>query len=130
MDPMVGQVLWVVAALLMAAGIAGVALAVLVGKPSFPPDEIGHPAAVAVKADRPPPAEPVAEQILPGRKAAYRRGFFVFVGLAVLTVAEFFVASAAGGSAALLFILALAKAGVIIQYYMHLNRLWGDEEAH
>jgi hypothetical protein len=61
------------------------------------------------------------------RKAAYRRGFYVLVGLAVLTAVEFGVALLFEGSAALLFILALAKAGAIIQYYMHLDKVWGEE---
>jgi hypothetical protein len=30
----------------------------------------------------------------------------------------------------LLFILAIAKAGVILQYFMHLSSVWGGEEAH
>ena len=63
-----------------------------------------------------------------GRRAAYRRGVYVLVGLAVLTAVEFGVAILLEGSAALLFILALAKAGAIIQYYMHLNKVWGEEE--
>ena len=51
------------------------------------------------------------------------------MGLAILTAVEFGVARLFEGSAALLFVLALAKAGVIIQYYMHLNNVW-SEEAH
>jgi hypothetical protein len=54
----------------------------------------------------------------------------VLVGLAVLTGLEFLVASALGGSTVFLFILALAKAGIILQYYMHVDRLWSEEEAH
>ena len=69
------------------------------------------------------------EKTLAARKAAYRLGFYVLVGLAVLTAVEFGIAILFEGSAALLFVLALAKAGTIIQYYMHLNNVWG-EEAH
>lgn len=61
------------------------------------------------------------------RKAAYRRGIFVGVGLAVLTGIEFVVASLVGGSPALLLVLALAKAGIIVQYYMHLDNVWSGE---
>jgi hypothetical protein len=63
------------------------------------------------------------------RKAAYRRGLYVLVGLAVLTVLEFAIAAFLSGSVGFLFILALAKAGIILQYYMHVNQVW-DEEAH
>jgi hypothetical protein len=52
------------------------------------------------------------------------------VGLAVLTVLEFLVASALGGSIVFLFVLALAKAGLILQYYMHVNLLLSEEETH
>ena len=64
------------------------------------------------------------------RRAAYRQGFLVLVGLAVLTALEFFVASALGGSIVFLFVLALAKAGLILQYYMHVHLLWSEEETH
>jgi hypothetical protein len=75
-------------------------------------------------------AEPVDEETLAARKAAYRQGIYVFIGLAVLTAIEFGIALALEGSAALLFIAALAKAGLVIQYYMHLNNVWSEEEAH
>lgn len=64
------------------------------------------------------------------RRAAYRQGLLVLVGLAVLTALEFFVASALGGSIVFLFVLALAKAGLIVQYYMHVHMLWSEEETH
>ena len=60
-------------------------------------------------------------------------GILVFplvVALAALTGLEFWVATAAGGSVAFLFIIALVKAGVIIQYYMHLESVWSEEGAH
>jgi uncharacterized membrane protein len=52
------------------------------------------------------------------------------VALAVLTGLEFVVASLLPGSTALLFLVAMIKAGVIVQYYMHLNQVWSAEEAH
>lgn len=64
------------------------------------------------------------------RRAAYRQGLLVLVGLAVLTALEFLVASALGGSIVFLFVLALAKAGLILQYYMHVHLLWSEEETH
>lgn len=122
MDVNLGLVLGIGVALLVMAGIMGTVLAFLVSKisplPAKPP---------AAKEE---PAEPVDEQVLAARRAAYRQGIYVFVGLAVLTVLEFAVASFLEGSIGLLFIAALAKAGIIIQYYMHLNQVWSEEESH
>jgi heme/copper-type cytochrome/quinol oxidase subunit 4 len=64
------------------------------------------------------------------RRSAYRQGFLVLVGLAVLTGLEFFVAGVTDGSPVFLFIIALLKAGIILQYYMHLRSLWAEEESH
>lgn len=62
------------------------------------------------------------------RKAAdFRRIYIVFVILAVLTIAEYFVSTTIG-STVLLLLIALAKAGLIIQFYMHIYRLWREEE--
>ena len=62
------------------------------------------------------------------KAAAYRRGVYVFVALFVLTIIEYFVGVYLN-SAVLLFILALLKAAAIVQYFMHVYRLW-REEAH
>lgn len=64
------------------------------------------------------------------KAAAYRQGVLVFIGLAILTVAEFFVSSATDGSAVLLMIIAVLKAGVIAHFFMHIYRLWRTEEDH
>ncbi len=61
------------------------------------------------------------------KQAAFRRGVTTFVILAVLTALEFWVSSATGGSAALLFVIGLAKAGLILQYFMHISSLWSQE---
>lgn len=131
----IGSILWIVAGLLMIASVLGVGLALLLDRSSAsPPAKAAVPAkeglagAAAVTAEAPP--QPVDEKALASRKATYRRGFLVFVGLAVLTALEFWIASAAGGSTVFLFIIILAKAGLILQYYMHLGQLWGEEEAH
>jgi heme/copper-type cytochrome/quinol oxidase subunit 4 len=76
------------------------------------------------------PAEPVDERVIASRRQAYGLGFYVLIGLAVLTAAEFGIAVAFQGSVVFLFVIALAKAGAIVQYYMHLNRAWTEEEAH
>lgn len=60
------------------------------------------------------------------KSAAYRRGVYVFLVLVVLTIVEFFVGVSIN-SVALLFILALLKAALIVQYFMHIYRLWREE---
>lgn len=121
MNTDLGLILSVVVALLVLAGILGVLLALgpskLIPRPPAPKPEEA-------------PAEPVGEQVLAGRKAAYRQGLYVLIGLAVLTAVEFAVAALLEGSVVFLFVLALAKAGAILQYYMHVNKVWSEEEAH
>lgn len=62
------------------------------------------------------------------RKAAdYRQVYIVFVVLAVLTAAEYFV-SIWLGSTTLLLLIALAKAVLIVHFFMHIYRLWREED--
>lgn len=127
--------LWIVAGLLMTVGVLGIALTLLLDIGStLPASEVArHPKSkevpAAVVSEKVPPRT-VDEKTLAARKAAYRQGFLVFLGLLVLTAAEFWIAARAGGSVVFLFIIILAKAGVIVQYYMHMGRVWGEEEAH
>jgi hypothetical protein len=136
-----GLILWIVSGCLMAAGVLGVGLALILGKSVRAPTEAARPVgrreapAVAVRPqDAVRPKEvvgpPISEKALAARRAAYRLGVYVLIGLAVLTALEFLVASLLEGSVVFLFVLALAKAGMILQYFMHLNRVWGEEEAH
>jgi caa(3)-type oxidase subunit IV len=60
------------------------------------------------------------------KSAAFRRGFAVLVALAVLTAAEYWI-SVTTGSAVFLLIVALAKAGLILNYFMHMAKLWREE---
>ncbi len=126
-------VLWIVAGGLMAAGVIGVALALLFDRSLSEPVEharVRRPARPAAAAVVTRVAEtPVDEKTLAARRAAYLQGILVLVGLAILTALEFVIATAAGGSVVLLFLVALIKAGLILQYYMHLRKVWG-EEAH
>jgi caa(3)-type oxidase subunit IV len=62
------------------------------------------------------------------KKAEYRQNFFVFLVLVVLTLIEFFVAINLDDSTVLLLIIALVKAGIIVQFFMHIYRLWRPEE--
>ena len=64
------------------------------------------------------------------KAAAYRQGVWVFIGLAVLTILEFFVSAWTDGSAPLLFIIAITKAALIANFFMHIYRLWRTEEDH
>lgn len=60
------------------------------------------------------------------KAAAYRLGLITLVILAVLTVIEYFV-SIYLGSLVLLFIIAVIKAAIIVQNFMHITRLWREE---
>ncbi len=62
------------------------------------------------------------------KAAAYRLGVITLIILGVLTAVEFFVAVYME-SLVLLFIIALVKAAVIVQNFMHISRLW-QEESH
>lgn len=64
------------------------------------------------------------------KAAAFRQGIIVLVVLAVLTGAEFLVATHLNGPIALLFIFAIFKAAPIMQYFMHMSSLWSEEEGH
>ena len=74
--------------------------------------------------------EPEVNGARSARRAAYRLGILVLVGLAVLTGLEFVIAGVTGGSTVFLFIIALIKAGIILQYYMHVRSVWAEEESH
>lgn len=61
------------------------------------------------------------------KRAAARRGMMVFLALAVLTIAEFLVSQALEGATVPLLLIGLLKAGLIVQYFMHIYRLWREE---
>lgn len=58
--------------------------------------------------------------------AAYRLGLITLLILAVLTAVEYFV-SVYTGSLILLMIIALVKAAIIVNNFMHITRLWREE---
>lgn len=61
----------------------------------------------------------------------YRTGINVFIALAVLTIVEYFVSLSSFNSTVLLFIIAFIKAAAIVNWFMHVYRLWRpDEEGH
>ncbi len=60
---------------------------------------------------------------------ALGRGWFVFIGLAILTVVEYLLAITIDANLPIMIVLAVAKAAIIIHYFMHVARLWlGHEE--
>lgn len=63
------------------------------------------------------------------RNTAYRGGVMVLLWLVLLTVVEF-VANLVGASTTSLFIIAIIKAAVIAQYFMHLSSVWFDGGSH
>ena len=60
------------------------------------------------------------------KKEAYRLIFVIFLVLAVFTGIEY-VVSQTLDSTILLFLIALVKAGLIVNYFMHVYRLWREE---
>jgi hypothetical protein len=65
--------------------------------------------------------------------ADQKRGFNVFLILAVLTVGEYFIAVSMDNIVllvTLLTVVALGKCWAIAVYFMHISRLWRGEEAH
>lgn len=62
------------------------------------------------------------------RAQKLRVGWLVAFGLAVATVAEYFVAVELAQPLVPLAIIALIKAWLIVTYFMHLPQLWSGEE--
>jgi heme/copper-type cytochrome/quinol oxidase subunit 4 len=55
-----------------------------------------------------------------------RRGVIIFIALAVLTAIEYAL-GVSGVPAILLWVLMLAKAGLVLYYFMHITRAFKDE---
>jgi caa(3)-type oxidase subunit IV len=60
--------------------------------------------------------------------AEYRRNAVVFIVLIVLTILELVVAINLARPGVPLILIALIKAGLIVNYFMHVYRLWRPEE--
>lgn len=58
---------------------------------------------------------------------ALRRGVIIFLGLAILTTVEFILAKMSVPSV-ILWIIALSKAGLVINFFMHISRLFEPDE--
>ncbi len=63
------------------------------------------------------------------KKRDTRRGLVVLVALAILTAVEFGASNLEAAAIALI-IMAMFKAGLILQYFMHVSTLWSEEEEH
>jgi cytochrome c oxidase subunit 4 len=63
------------------------------------------------------------------RAAAYRASVTVGLVLAILTIVEYFAAIYLH-STVVLFLLALFKAVAVLNYFMHVSRLWRQQEGH
>ena len=61
------------------------------------------------------------------KAAAYRLGYITLIVLAVLTIVEFWIAVNIESRIVWLAIIALLKAGIIVQNFMHIYRLWREE---
>jgi hypothetical protein len=61
------------------------------------------------------------------KRAGFRQGIIVFVALAILTAIEIVISTYLDSPAVPLVIVSLVKAGLIVQYFMHIYRLWREE---
>lgn len=65
------------------------------------------------------------------KRAAFRTINVVAAALLILTVLEYVLADTVGvESAAIFFIIALVKGGLVVNFFMHVYKLWRPEEAH
>ncbi len=53
----------------------------------------------------------------------------VFIALAVLTAVEYFIGTHEA-PVVFMWIIALAKAGLVVWYFMHIKRAFSEEEEH
>lgn len=62
----------------------------------------------------------------------YRQGYIVFAVLMVLTIIEYVLGleQFEGQFTILLILIAILKAAVVVNYFMHIARLWKGEESH
>ncbi len=64
------------------------------------------------------------------KKPIFRQGIIVAVALAALTGLEFVVATQMDNAVLLLVLMAVVKGALVAWYFMHINSLWTEEEAH
>ena len=64
------------------------------------------------------------------KKQALKFGVYVFIILSVLTIGEYWISASGLPWWGVLFGVAILKAWFVIQHYMHLPRLFNEEEKH
>lgn len=62
-------------------------------------------------------------------KSEINRGVMVFVALTILTLLEYWIATAMESTGALIAV-AILKASVVLQHFMHIARVTTDEGGH
>ncbi|MDR7433550.1 MAG: cytochrome C oxidase subunit IV family protein [Armatimonadota bacterium] len=62
------------------------------------------------------------------KRAQLRLGLWVFIALIILTVVELWIAFAVPRPLLYLVVINLADAWLIMEYFMHLSRMWRAEE--
>ena len=62
------------------------------------------------------------------KQQAFRRGFWVLVGLVILTIVEVVLSRTSAAVIAIL-VIDVIQAAMIAYYFMHIYRLW-SQEAH
>ncbi|HJM76677.1 MAG TPA: cytochrome C oxidase subunit IV family protein [Dehalococcoidia bacterium] len=75
----------------------------------------------------------MASEMAIKERAAHHLGLLVILALAALTAIEFVVFAAFDNTAALIMLLvpiAIAKAWLIVNFFMHVSRAWRNEESH
>lgn len=56
-----------------------------------------------------------------------KRGIYVFAGLAILTIIEYFLGTNQVPQI-LLWVVAIVKGLLVLQFFMHVNRIFGGDE--
>lgn len=64
------------------------------------------------------------------KSSPYTKGFLTFMALMVLTLVEYYIGILPNPSAVLLILIAILKAGLIMNIFMNIGRLWRPEEHH
>ena len=63
------------------------------------------------------------------KSAEQRQGVTILIGLAILTIVEYFIATSTLSSSLILIVLiAIAKVGMIASIFMHVGKLFAGEE--
>ena len=66
------------------------------------------------------------------RKAAYRTSTTVAIALAVITVIEFLISQIPvfGEGAIIMFLIGIVKAYLVVNFFMHISRVWSKDGGH